>query len=69
MRASKSKANLKKALHVGMSLRLQPKPNVVIIDGCAQLWATSQPTNCTVKDLGKALHHLALPCLAANTDI
>ena len=41
MRASKSKANLKKALHVGMSLRLQPKPNVVIIDGCAQLWATS----------------------------
>ena len=41
MRASESKADLKKALQVGTSLRLQPKPNVAIIDGCAQLWATS----------------------------
>ena len=35
-RASKSKSDLKKALQVGASLRLQPKLNVVIIDGYAQ---------------------------------
>ena len=37
MRASKSKLKLKKALQVETSLLLQPKLNVVIIDGCAQL--------------------------------
>ena len=36
MRASKSKLELKKALQVETSLLLQPKLNVVIIDGCAQ---------------------------------
>ena len=36
-RASKSKLELKKALQVETSLLLQPKLNVVIIDGCAQL--------------------------------
>ena len=41
-----------------MPLLLQPKPNIVIIDDCAQLWATSWPTNGTVKDLGDALHRL-----------
>ena len=51
------------------SLRLQPKPNVVIIDGSVQLWATSWPTDGTVKDLGEALHYLVLPHLAANTNI
>ena len=51
------------------SLRLQPKPNVVTTDGCAQPWAISWPTNGTVKDLGVALHHLVLPYLAANTDV
>ena len=41
-----------------MPLLLQPKPNIVISDDCAQLWATSWPTNGTVKDLGDALHRL-----------
>ena len=68
MRALKSKVDLEKALQVDTSLRLQPKPNVVIIDGFAQLWALSQPTSSTVQDLGEALHHLVLPYLAANTD-
>ena len=51
-----------------MSLRLQPKPNVVIIDGCAQLWVITWLTNGAVKDLGDALHHLVLSYLIVNTD-
>ena len=48
MRALKSKVDLKKALQVDRSLRLQPKLNVVIIDGFAQLWAISRPTSSTI---------------------
>ena len=51
------------------SLLLQPKSNAVIIDGCAQLCATSQPINGTVKDLVDALHHLVLSHRTASTDI
>ena len=67
-RALKSKSGLKKLLQVEMSLRLQPKPNVVITDSCAQLWITSWLTNGSVKDLGDALHHLVLSYLIINTD-
>ena len=66
--ALKSKSGLKKLLQVEMSLRLQPKPNVVITDSCAQLWITSWLTNGSVKDLGDALHHLVLSYLIINTD-
>ena len=69
MRALKIKADLRNALQVDTSLHLQPKPNVVIIDGCAKLWATSWPTNDTVKDLAEALHHLVLSYLTENTDV
>ena len=69
IRVSKSKSDLKKALQVEMSLRLQPKSNVAIIDVCAQLWAASWPTNGTVEDLGDALHHLVLSYLTANADV
>ena len=69
IRVSKSKSDLKKALQVEMSLRLQPKSNVAIIDVCAQLWAASWLTNGTVEDLGDALHHLVLSYLTANADV
>ena len=55
-RASKSKSDLKSTS--SEDVFLQPKPNFVIIDGYAQLWATSWPTKGTVKDLGDAPHHL-----------
>ena len=37
VRASKSKSDLKKPVQLETFLRLQPKLNVVIIDGCAEL--------------------------------
>ena len=67
-RALKSKSGRKKSLQVEMSLRLQPKPNVVIIHNCTQLWVTSWLTNGSVKDLGDAFHHLVLSYLIINTD-
>ena len=45
MRASKGKLDLKKHFKWGMSLHVQPRLNVVIIDGCTQLSSTSLPTN------------------------
>ena len=69
MRASKRKSDLKKTLQVATSLRLQPKPNAVIIDGCALLWATSWPTNSTVKNLADALHQLVLSYMMGNSDL
>ena len=67
MRASESKSDLKKAVQVDTSVRLESTSNAVIIDGCAQVWATSWPTSGTIKDLREALHHLVLPYLTTNT--
>ena len=55
MRDSKSKSDLKTALKVDTSVRLQPKPNDVNINGCAQLWSTSCPNDGTVKNLADTL--------------
>ena len=52
-----------------MSLCLQPKPNFVIIDGCARLWNASSPANSTIKDLGDAFHYFVLLDLTPNTDV
>ena len=42
MRVSKSKSDMKETLQVETSLRLQPKPNavIIVIQTAAQLWAT-----------------------------
>ena len=69
MRPSKIKSYLKKALQVETSYRLQPKSNVIIIDGCAQLWSISWPTNGTVRNLADALYHVVVSYLTMGIDI
>ena len=69
MRDSKSKSDLKTALKVDTSVRLQPKPNDVNINGCAQLWSTSWPNDGTVKNLADTLLELVLSYLMVNSDL
>ena len=69
MRASKSKSDLKRALKVDTSVRLQPKPYDVNIDGSAQLWSTSWPNDGTVKNLADTLLQLVLSYLMVKSDL
>ena len=57
----KSKSNIKETLQVQMSLPIQPKPDavIIVIQPCAQLWAISQSTSSSVKDLGDSLFVLS----------
>ena len=53
MRDSYAKSSLNSALQVETSCRLQPKADTIIIDGCAQFWRVSWPTEGTLYILWK----------------
>ena len=51
MRINGNKSDLKNALKVDISDKIQPHTDVIIIDGCAMLYAVYWPTDGTVADL------------------
>ena len=70
MRHSTSKAKLKNRLQIETSQRLQSKADVVIIDGCGNLWSISWPKNATLRDLAYQLYqHVTFLLATEDMDV
>ena len=70
MRHSTSKADLKNRLQIETSQRLQSKADVVIIDGCGNLWSISWPENATLRDLAYQMYqHVTFLLTTKDMDV
>ena len=69
MSSQKVTVYFKIALQVETSCRLQPKPDAIIIDGCAQFWHLSWPIQGTVETLANTFYRLIVSYLMEDIDV